>query len=75
MLTKLDKLIELFDKKLQQNYKLVTSEQSKERASNMIRAILRVIFLLEKSEELTENPNALFAEFLNRQMTNQHAKE
>lgn len=75
VLTKLDKLIELFDKKLQQNYKLVTSEQSKERASNMIRAILRVIFLLEKSEELTENPNALFTEFLNRQMTNQHAKE
>lgn len=70
VLTKLDKLIELFDKKLQQNYKLVTSQQSQERALNMIRSILRVVYLLEKSDELVENPNAHFSEFLNRQLTN-----
>lgn len=42
----------------------------------MIRAILRVIYLLENSTELHENPVAQFSEFVNKQvLTNATARE
>lgn len=58
------------------NYKLVASQTSQERALNIIRAILRVIYLLESSNELHENPAPAFIEFVQKQvLTNATARD
>lgn len=52
VVTKIDNIMQIFEKKLMLQYKQVTNQQSQERALNMIRAILRVIYLMESSTEL-----------------------
>ena len=52
VVTKFDNIMQIFEKKLMLQYKQVTNQQSQERALNMIRAILRVIYLMESSTEL-----------------------
>lgn len=68
--------MQISEKKLVANYKLVASQQSQERALNIIRAILRVVYLLETSNELNENPVPVFSEFVQKQvLTNATARE
>lgn len=68
VITKLEELIQIFEKKLIANYKLVASQQSQERALNIIRAILKVIYLLESSNAMQENPMPVFQDFVQKQV-------
>jgi len=52
-----------FQKLFQANLKLISSTQSQERAQNIVRAMLRVVYLVNASPEIEEFPNNAFSDF------------
>ena len=59
----LDQIITSFQTLFQANLKLISSTQSQERAQNIVRAMLRVVYLVNVAPELEEFPNNAFSDF------------
>ena len=66
----LDQIVTAFQTLFQANLKLISSTQSQERAQNIVRAMLRVVYLVNASPELEEFPNASFSDFFRNQVLN-----
>ena len=54
VLSRVDAIVAGFEKLFRTNLKLVSSKQSQERAMNIIRASLRVVYIINVSAELQE---------------------
>lgn len=63
VLSCLDNIVTEFQKLFQNNLKLISSQQSQERAQNIVRALLRVVYLINASAEIQESPSASFGDF------------
>ena len=63
VLSCIDNIVAEFQKLFQNNLKLISSQQSQERAQNIVRALLRVVYLINASAEIQESPSANFGDF------------
>ena len=52
VLSCIDNIVTEFQKLFQSNLKLISSQQSQERAQNIVRALLRVVYLINASAEI-----------------------
>jgi hypothetical protein len=68
VLSKIDAIVTGFEKLFRTNLKLVSSKQSQERAMNIIRASLRVVYIINNSAELQEQPAPRFSDFYRNQV-------
>jgi len=59
----LDQIVSAFQTLFQNNLKLISSSQSQERAQNIVRALLRVVYLINASPEIQDFPSASFGDF------------
>jgi len=76
VLSRIDHIVSAFEKIFQSNFKLISQKQSQERAMNIIRAVLRVVYIFATSQELQETPVPRFADFLKNQvLVNADAKQ
>ena len=72
----LDGLVTAFENLFKQNLKLISSQQSQERAQNIVRALLRVVYLINASVEIQEYPSASFNDFIRNQvLTNADSRQ
>lgn len=53
--SKLDNIVTSFEKLFSKNLRLITSKNSSERATNIIRAVLRVVDQLNRTAEVEQN--------------------
>jgi len=60
----LDQIVAAFNTLFTNNLKLIASSQSQERAINIVRALLRVVYLVNKSPEIQEFPSVTFSDFI-----------
>lgn len=75
VISRIDDILSAFDKIFANNLKLITQKQQQERALNIIRAVLRVVYTFASSAELQETPVPRFSDFLrNTVMANAEAK-
>lgn len=63
VIARMDQLITEFEKLFKANLRLITSKQSQERAQNILRAVIRVVYILQNSAELKEQPSQRFDDF------------
>ena len=76
VLSRVDAIVAGFDKLFRTNLKLVSSKQSQERAMNIIRASLRVVYIINVSPELQEQPAPRFQDFFrNSVLANADSKQ
>ena len=68
VLSRVDAVVGGFEKLFRTNLKLVSSKQSQERAMNIIRASLRVVYIINNSAELAEQPAPRFSDFYKNQV-------
>jgi len=61
VLSLIDGVVEAFEKQVQKNLKLISNVQSSEKAQNIMRAILRVVEQLQRTQDI--ETSAKFAEF------------
>ena len=64
----LDQIVQSFETLFKNNLKLIASSQSQERAQNIVRAVLRVVYLINSSAEIQENRSATFGDFFRNQV-------
>lgn len=72
VLSCIDTIVTAFATLFANNLKLISNQQSQERAQNIVRALLRVVYLINVSPESEENPSATFGDFFRNQV-NQNA--
>jgi hypothetical protein len=76
VLSQIDIMVTEFAKLFTANLKLISSTQSQERAQNIVRALLRVVYLINASSELQENPSPSFGDFFRNQVqTNNDSRQ
>ena len=63
VLSCIDPIVTAFQTLFQANLKLISSQQSQERAQNIVRALLRVVYLINASPELQDSPSPSFGDF------------
>ena len=68
----LDQIVTAFQTLFQNNLKLISSSQSQERAQNIVRALLRVVYLINASQEIQDFPVPSFSDFF-RNIVQQNA--
>lgn len=52
VISRIEHIVAAFEKLFQSNFKLISQKQSQERAMNIIRAVLRVVYIFSTSAEL-----------------------
>jgi hypothetical protein len=76
VISRIEHIVAAFEKLFQNNFKLISQKQSQERAMNIIRAVLRVVYIFSTSAELQETPVPRFSDFLKNQvLMNADAKQ
>lgn len=76
VMSRIENIVAAFEKLFQSNFKLISQKQSQERAMNIIRAVLRVVYAFASSSELQETPVPRFTDFLkNIVLVNADAKQ
>ena len=66
----IDQIVTAFQQLFTSNLKLISSQQSQERAQNIVRALLRVVYLISASPDLQDNSSTAFGDFVRTQVQN-----
>jgi len=70
----IESIVEAFEKQFGKNLKMISNTQASEKAQNIMRAILRVVEILQKTPDIETSP--VFVEFFRTQvLENANAKE
>ena len=71
VLSQMDNIVRAFEKLFASNLKLIASKQSQERAQNILRAVLRVVYIIINSAEFKDQPVASFDDFFRNTVMSQ----
>ena len=75
VISAMDSIVTAFEALFRSHLKLITSKQSQERAQNILRSVIRVVYIINNSAELKDQPSARFDDFYkNNVMANADSK-